>query len=1074
MGRVTAGASAVTPVVVPRPLLESRLDESFGKRLTLVVADAGYGKSTLVRRWAHELVAAWYTASGRDLELSTFASGLAHALSPHAAVAADELFATLGGSGDELGRAEMLAAQLCDALETSLSHDLVLVIDDAHELSSASSVRLVESLCRQAPETLHVVLASRHELDLRIDRLRAEGSVLELSSADLVFTREEIGALSEALPGDGAQLAEAVHAATGGWPAAVRLALEALATGASSDPHAALARMRRPGGALFSYLAYEVFEREPPEVRELIRAVAPFESFTTQFCEALGLVEPEAAIERLVKRGLFVQEHDGDFALHALIREFARSAWPLTREEVEALHLRAAAWLESRGRLEDALRTFEAISCHAEIARLLDSQGKTLALSGSADTIVRLAGELPEELRTAEIEKLVGEALVMRTDYVGAIASFERAAAKAGGVDAGLAWRLGMAHHFRGDFAGALESYAAGGSSRGESPDDALLLAWTAGTHAIYYRVDEARELAKAALELADRCGDDRAIAAANVSAAIVAGREGRFVEYDAHLEIALAAAATCGDLIQLGRIRTNIASGLTERGFYQAALDELEEAMRLAEMPGFTSGARTLTNRANTRLRLGELDEAAADFAAIIQLSRKSRAKEAGWGFIGLGDVHRERGNLALARSAYEDGIPLLEGVSADGVSVGLSGLARVLVDEDPVEARRYAERSARQPWPSPAWPVNTLGWVALTVGDGEAAAEAAAEAARLARERADRYALAEALELEVFARDEPARDAPRLEEALAIWRSLGSRVRIAECELALATLSGGAEAHAARDRAERKLRALGVRVSPGAPAGLLRLVASPPPAAVAVQALGGFAVLRDGVPVPVSDWQTRKARELLKMLVCRRGRATPRELVMESLWPGEEPGKLGNRLSVALSTLRAVLDPERRFASEHFVRADRESISVNLNAVLVDVEIFLHGAETGLSLRAGGDDSEANEWLAQAEGLYAGEVLEGDPYSDWAVSLREEARSTYVSTAHALAEDATRAGHDDLALRYFLRVLGQDPHDEHAHLKLVATFERMGRRGEARRSYRSYVARMEEVGATPAAFPA
>jgi DNA-binding SARP family transcriptional activator len=241
-----------------------------------------------------------------------------------------------------------------------------------------------------------------------------------------------------------------------------------------------------------------------------------------------------------------------------------------------------------------------------------------------------------------------------------------------------------------------------------------------------------------------------------------------------------------------------------------------------------------------------------------------------------------------------------------------------------------------------------------------------------------------------------------------------------------------------------------------------------------VAVQALGGFAVLRDGVPVPVSDWQTRKARELLKMLVCRRGRATPRELVMESLWPGEEPGKLGNRLSVALSTLRAVLDPERRFASEHFVRADRESISVNLNAVLVDVEIFLHGAETGLSLRAGGDDSEANEWLAQAEGLYAGEVLEGDPYSDWAVSLREEARSTYVSTAHALAEDATRAGHDDLALRYFLRVLGQDPHDEHAHLKLVATFERMGRRGEARRSYRSYVARMEEVGATPAAFPA
>ena len=192
-----------------------------------------------------------------------------------------------------------------------------------------------------------------------------------------------------------------------------------------------------------------------------------------------------------------------------------------------------------------------------------------------------------------------------------------------------------------------------------------------------------------------------------------------------------------------------------------------------------------------------------------------------------------------------------------------------------------------------------------------------------------------------------------------------------------------------------------------------------------------------------------------------------------MEALWPGEDPQKLGNRLSVALSTLRTVLDPERRFGAEHFLRADRDSIAIDPEAVLVDVEVFLHEAETGLSLRSG-DQADAEEWLAQAESAYAGDVLEEDPYSEWAISLREEARATYVSVAHALARNASKAGRDEDALRYFLRILSRDSYDEGAHLGVVSTLERLGRRGEARRAYRAYVARMEEIGATPAAFPA
>jgi DNA-binding response OmpR family regulator len=103
---------------------------------------------------------------------------------------------------------------------------------------------------------------------------------------------------------------------------------------------------------------------------------------------------------------------------------------------------------------------------------------------------------------------------------------------------------------------------------------------------------------------------------------------------------------------------------------------------------------------------------------------------------------------------------------------------------------------------------------------------------------------------------------------------------------------------------------------------AGLLRAVAAPPRDPVRIQALGGFRVVRAGEPVPVQEWQSRKARELLKVLVARRGHAVPREALMEALWPDEDPARLSNRLSVALSTVRTVLDPVRRYAP------DRQSI--------------------------------------------------------------------------------------------------------------------------------------------------
>ena len=242
---------------------------------------------------------------------------------------------------------------------------------------------------------------------------------------------------------------------------------------------------------------------------------------------------------------------------------------------------------------------------------------------------------------------------------------------------------------------------------------------------------------------------------------------------------------------------------------------------------------------------------------------------------------------------------------------------------------------------------------------------------------------------------------------------------------------------------------------------------------AGVAIRTLGAFRLFRDGDLVPLTAWQSKKARTLLKILIAWRGRPATRDYLMEALWPEESPDVVTRRLSVALATVRAVLDPNKRHPPGHFVIGDKDAIRLDLANLPVDVEAFLAVAAEGLA-RFGQDDAgRAEVQLAAAERAYEGDFLEEDRYEDWATPLREEARTTWISVLRALAAIAEASRRPDDAVRRYLRILEMDPFDEGAHLALVATMERAGRYGEARRRYLAYASRMEEIGVSAAPFP-
>ena len=291
------------------------------------------------------------------------------------------------------------------------------------------------------------------------------------------------------------------------------------------------------------------------------------------------------------------------------------------------------------------------------------------------------------------------------------------------------------------------------------------------------------------------------------------------------------------------------------------------------------------------------------------------------------------------------------------------------------------------------------------------------------------------------------------------AVGRTTGSNVGLAIAATAVAAVAF----QPVRERMHRRLR---------------RMVFRPPTAAevdagVSIRCLGAFRVFRDGEPVSASTWQSKKARTLLKILVARRGRSTTRDFLKDALWPDEDQERLANRLSVALATVRSVLDPVKRHPPGHFLAGDNDAVRLNLANLPVDVEEFMALAGRGLALDREGRGEEAESHLREAEAAYAGDFLEEDLYEDWAATLREEARSTYVSVARALARRAAAVADHDSAARYNLRILEKDGWDEGAHLGLVEALERAGRHGEARRRYRAYASRMEEIEVPVTAFP-
>jgi LuxR family maltose regulon positive regulatory protein len=344
---------------VDRPRLDELLALGADVPLLLVSAPAGFGKTTLLATWLarHQHVVAWVSLDERDRDGLTFWTYVLRAVdraAPGAATASLEL--QRGGQAP----VEAVLTALLNELSV-LPGDLTLVLDDYHLAEGPGTRPGMLFLLEHLPPQVHLVVSSRADPALPLARLRARGALVEVRAADLRFTGSETAAYLNELsalelsPHDVALL----ERRTEGWPAALQLA--ALSLSGRDDRSQFIAGFAGDDRFVVDYLADEVLDALPADMRRFLLDTSVLERLTGPLCDAVAAgTGGRAVLESLERRNLFViplDAHRQWYRYHHLFADVLRAHLHDERPgDVRGLHLRAGDWYDLAGDAESAVR----------------------------------------------------------------------------------------------------------------------------------------------------------------------------------------------------------------------------------------------------------------------------------------------------------------------------------------------------------------------------------------------------------------------------------------------------------------------------------------------------------------------------------------------------------------------------------------------------------------------------------------------------------------------------------------------------------------------------------------------
>lgn len=365
------------PRVVPRPRLVGQLNAGLHRKLILVSAAAGFGKTTLVSNWISDFLAAaggrpeamagqgknvnrvaWLSLDEADSDPARFLAYLVAALQTIKINLGEGILAVLQSS--QPPPIEALLTTLLNEITVIPDH-FILVLDDYHVVDSMPVDEALTFLLERMPPQMHLVIATRQDPDLPLARLRARGQLTELRAVDLRFTPAEAAEFLNQVMGLDLSAADiaALEERTEGWIAGLQLA--ALSMQGQADTSGFIQAFSGSHHFVLDYLLEEVLHRQPEHIQTFLLRTSILSRLCGPLCEALLETPPgsgQATLETLERANLFIIPLDSErrwYRYHHLFGDLLRQRFGKP-QEFSAYHLRASAWYAANDDLAEAFQ----------------------------------------------------------------------------------------------------------------------------------------------------------------------------------------------------------------------------------------------------------------------------------------------------------------------------------------------------------------------------------------------------------------------------------------------------------------------------------------------------------------------------------------------------------------------------------------------------------------------------------------------------------------------------------------------------------------------------------------------
>ena len=393
------------PKIVLRPHLIDQLNKGLHRKLTIISAPAGFGKTTLVSEWVAscERPVAWLSLEEGDNDPTRFLTYLITALQtivPNIGVEALRLL-----QSPQPPSIESVLTILLNEI-TTIPENLVLVLDDYHVIENKAVDTALTFLLEHTPPQMHLVITTREDPNLPLARLRARDQLTGLRATDLRFTNAEAAEFLNQVMGLSLSMEDiaALEARTEGWVAGLQLA--AISMQGREDATSFIKSFTSSHHFVLDYLVEEVLHQQPEGIQNFLLCTSILERMCGPLCDAILLDSSalgQKTLEHLEHTNLFIIPLDNErhwYRYHHLFGSLLRQrlGQSLMPDEIAKYHIRASEWYEKNGEPAQAFHHAIAAADFSRAAMLAEMYWQKMNESFQSAAWLGWVKQLPEEL----------------------------------------------------------------------------------------------------------------------------------------------------------------------------------------------------------------------------------------------------------------------------------------------------------------------------------------------------------------------------------------------------------------------------------------------------------------------------------------------------------------------------------------------------------------------------------------------------------------------------------------------------------------------------------------------------